>query len=69
MLIERLLEENFTLRTILAYSDLPCHYCGLKRADMAGCDGDGTGRCSRHSDMILGTLPERFKFLEGNEHE
>jgi len=48
--IEKLREENDTLRALLAWGDDRCVYCGLAKADMGKC-AHGFPGCSRADDM------------------
>lgn len=50
--IERLRAENDKLRAILATSNEPCVYCGLRAEDMAKC-ASGFPGCGRADDMML----------------
>jgi hypothetical protein len=48
---ERLRDENTILRGIIAYSELPCVYCGLSKDDMSRC-ASGFPGCGRADDML-----------------
>lgn len=50
--IERLREENNTLRGLLGNSAKPCPYCGLAAEDQSKCDRGFPG-CARADDQML----------------
>lgn len=54
--IERLRLENDQLRGILAWSSLPCIYCGLSLGDQTKCQSGFPG-CARADDMMIGSTP------------
>lgn len=43
--------ENDTMRSIIAFSDLPCMYCGLAKAEMGRCQSGFPG-CARADDIM-----------------
>ena len=48
-------QENATLRCIIAYSDLPCLYCGLQASEMGKC-AYGFPGCGRADAMLVWDL-------------
>ncbi len=55
--IEKLRVENTALRSILAFSNVPCIYCGLSLSDQGKC-AFGFPGCARADDQLLGLSRE-----------